>query len=59
MKIGKIQAALSYVHYWESRERGKDMLTRPAAAKQACKNLTDDEKTILLSAIHVKPEEIA
>ena len=58
MKVGKIQAALTYVHYWEATERGTERKSRASAAKEAIKHLNPDEITILLNAIHVKLEEV-
>jgi hypothetical protein len=56
----KIKEALSYVHHWSARERGKDKKGIAQAAKEAISGfaLNEAEAKILLNAIHVKPSEI-
>lgn len=49
----RLQEALAYVHYWETK--GKK---RAQAAKEALINLNTDEGDILLRALHVDRKEL-
>jgi len=61
LRRDRIQEALSYVHYWERRERGKDQMDRAEAAKAAIRisGLNDAEADVLLNALHVSRSELA
>lgn len=61
MNVNKIKTAVSYVHFWEARERGAERMTRATAAKHAIQigGLSEEERAVLLNAIHVDPKELA
>ncbi len=56
----KIQRALSYVHYWEARERGDLRQGRAEAARTAIRTegLNQAEADVLLRTLHVERAEL-